>query len=335
MTFRIFAIHYAYICSVNPVRIKSITVQTPPPTPPIQEPPPGYPPPVNTPAPYGSPPSSMTALPPGMYAPAPYQPQPSAPRMNGCAWGCAGIGGCAALIGVAVLVLILTGITTINGLIGGIGSALGIGRGDVASVFTTQTVVTSIQPLGQLVSVSAQLAKADIYVGIESGIGNACGFGANHVAQGAVEAGIDLTQLSASDVQFDTLRNTYIITLPAAQLTSCRVEYIRQYERTTTACNVDWDEARFIANYSTLIDFRDDSLEGGILLRAEGEARDVIVNFIGLTTGANVEVNFRPAVQPTGQAGGTTTGAGALPTSCQPGTPQGWRVTANGTWTRE
>lgn len=250
-------------------------------------------------------------------------PEPPRERANGCAYGCAGMGGCLVLIGVAVLVLVLTGVTSVNNLIGGIGSALGAGRAPVASVLTTQTVVTSIQPLGQLVSVSAQLAKADIYVGIEAGLANTCGFGANHVAQGAVEGGINLTQLTAGDVQYDALRNTYIITLPAPELTSCRVDYIRQYERTTTACNVDWDEARFLAQYTALIDFRDDALEGGILARAQSEARDVIANFIGITTGANVEVNFRAPSVPT-----------VLPASCQPDTPQGWVQNANGTWTR-
>lgn len=260
-----------------------------------------------------------SALPPSGYG----APEPPRGRVNGCAYGCAGMGGCLLLIGAAVLVLVLTGVTSVNNLIGGIGSALGAGRVPVASVLSTQTVVTSIQPLGQLVSVSAQLAKADIFVGIEAGLANACGFGANHVAQGAVEAGIDLTQLTASDVQYDALRNTYVITLPAPVLTSCRVEYIRQYDRTTTACNVDWDEARFLAQYTALIDFRDDALEGGILTRARSEARDVIANFIGLTTGANVEINFREPAQPV-----------RLPQSCQPDAPQGWVQNANGTWTR-
>ncbi|MGQ9908769.1 MAG: DUF4230 domain-containing protein [Candidatus Flexifilum sp.] len=288
--------------------------------PPEQEPITVRPEPVYPPPPPNLLPSGLrAAVPPSGYG----APEPPRERVNGCAYGCAGMGGCLLLIGVAVLVLVLTGVTSVGNLIGGIGSALGAGRAPVANVLTTQTVVTSIQPLGQLVSVSAQLAKADIFVGIEAGLANACGFGANHVAQGAVEAGIDLTQLTASDIQYDALRNTYVIALPAPALTSCRVDYIRQYDRTTTACNVDWDEARFLAQYTALIDFRDDAIEGGILTRARSEARDVIANFISLTTGANVEVNFREPTQPV-----------PLPPSCQPDPPQGWVQNASGTWTR-
>ncbi len=61
-----------------------------------------------------------------------------------------------------------------------------------ANVFTSQTIVSSIQPMGQLVSISAQVAKADIFVGVQQGALNACGYSVNHVAQGTIEAGIDL-----------------------------------------------------------------------------------------------------------------------------------------------
>jgi hypothetical protein len=182
----------------------------------------------------------------------------------------------------------------------------------VASVMSSQTIVNSILPMGQLVSVSAQVAKADISVGIQQGALNACGFSAKHVAQGTVEAGIDLTQLSENSVSFDEKTNTYTINLPAAQLTSCRVDFIRQYDRSTTTCAVDWDEARLLANYEAITQFRDDSLEGGIRTRAEREAKIVLGNFIKLLTGKDVVINFIPATMP------------IIPASCQPEVPSGW-----------
>lgn len=267
------------------------------------------------------PPPPPSQLPGGglTYEPRPADPPPSGFNGRSCLLGC---GGCLALIVIAIAAILLTGAVSVNGVVNNLAGLFNVNRPSTATITSTQTVITSIQPLGQLVSVSTQLARADIYVGIESGVANACGFGANHVAQGAIDAGIDLTQLSAADVQYDALRNTYILTLPAAQLTSCRVEYIRQYERTTTACNVDWDEARFLANYTALIGFRNDAVEGGILSRAETEARDVLSNFIGLTTGAAVEINFRRA-----------DGGPVFPTSCQPDAPPGWVQNVNGTWT--
>jgi hypothetical protein len=144
------------------------------------------------------------------------------------------------------------------------------------------------------------------------------------VVQGAVEAGIDLTRINESSLVFDAVRDMYILTVPAPQLTSCRVDYIRQYERSTTVCPVDWDEARLLANYISLIDFRDTAVEGGILIRAETETRLVLGNFVRLLTGKNVEVRFEQAE--------ATPEAASYPQSCAPLAPQGWVLNTQGQW---
>jgi hypothetical protein len=145
------------------------------------------------------------------------------PTRSGCFWGVAGAGGCLLLMAIIVGALILLGVTSVNSVIGSIGSLFGVGSSAPparAEVITTRTIVQGIQPLGQLVSVSAQLAKADIYVGVGQGALNACGFSANHVAEGAVEAGIELTGIGETDVVFDPVRQVYIVTVPSPQLTS-------------------------------------------------------------------------------------------------------------------
>jgi len=175
-----------------------------------------------------------------------------------------------------------------------------------------------------LVSISSQLAKADIFVGIEQSTANMCGFSANHVAQGAVEAGIDLTLMHDEDATFDPATNTYTIILPAAQLTSCRLDYIRQYDRSTTLCSVDWDEARLLANYAALVGFREDAIEGGILTAAEQQARVVLSSFIEGLTGASVVINF------------SQNSTLSIPSSCQPDIPVGWNYNeAENTWIRQ
>lgn len=269
---------------------------------------------------------SYLPAPPAYPAPAaaePYELVPEKRGCSGCGWLFAGIGGCLLLIVVTVAAAILLGLTSVNSLIGGIGSIFSGGPPPRAVINTSQTLVQGIQPLGQLVSVSSQLAKADISVGVQQGVLNACGFSANHVAQGAVEAGIDLTRITEDNIRYDELRNTYIVTVPAPQLTSCRVDYIRQYDRSTTACNVDWDEARLLANYISLIDFRDDAIEGGILRRAESETRIVLGNFVEMVTGSDVEIVF------------DSTGEMVVPPSCQPAPPAGWFLdSTTGQWTR-
>lgn len=227
--------------------------------------------------------------------------------------GCRALLGCLVIIAVALLLVValptLMGAGVLDRIFSSVSNALN--PPTVARTTSTETILTGIQPLGQLVSISAQLAKADIDVGVQQGGLNACGFSASHVAQGTIEAGIDLAGIDTANISYDAQADTYTVTLPAPALTSCRIDFIRQYSRSTTVCNVDWDEARLLANYIAVNDFRDDALEGGILDRAMAEARLVLSNFISALTGSRVTLVFEE-------------GAGAIPASCAPETPPGW-----------
>lgn len=233
--------------------------------------------------------------------------------------------GCLAVVVLLVLLVgVLPTLLGINVLSGFMDTMNGIlNPTPVVNVSSTRTVLSGIQPLGQLVSISAQLAKADIEIGVQQGGLNACGFSSNHVAQGTIEGGIDLSKLSQDDVVYDEEQDVYVVTLPAPQLTSCRIDFIRQYARSTTVCNVDWDEARLLAQYMALRDFRDDALEGGILDRAKLEARLVVGNFVYALTGETARIEFHEEE--------TTT----LPASCIPQTPDGWTYDeAQNAWTQ-
>ena len=247
-------------------------------------------------------------------------PDPDAvkPTRNGCLWGIGGALGCAVILLIIPVTLIGMGVISFSGLLSSLGGVLGA-PAPRAQVISTQTIVQGIQPLGQLVSVSAQLAKADLTVDVYQGNFNTCGFSANHVAQGTIEAGIDLTKIGDGNLSYDTAREVYVLIVPEPQLTSCRVDFIRQYDRSFTTCSVDWDEARLLANYVALTSFRDDALEGGILTRAEQETRIVLGNFVRLLTGHPVEIVFQPP----------TDGDVTLPPSCQPDTPTGWTEDPN------
>lgn len=250
--------------------------------------------------------------------------EPEVTRRRGCLWLIAGAFGCLLILALVPLLGVVFGVTTVAGISQGFQAMWGnsVPNPAIATVVPSQTIVTGIQPLGQLVSISVQLAQADISVGIQQGTGNVCGISASHVAQGTIEAGIDFAAVGEDDVSYDEATNTYTIRLPAPQLTSCRVDYIRQYDRSTTLCSVDWDEARLIANYTSLLSFRDDALEGGILTRAQQQTQVVVDAFVQSLTGANVEITF-------------DTTARAVPASCQPELPPGWTVDpTTGTWIR-
>lgn len=264
---------------------------------------------------------SFPAPPPPVYAMSNEAP-PDRRGCSGCLWGLAGMFGCLSIPLLAIVIAVIMGTTTFNNVFDGIVSIFRPSQ-DSATVFSTQTLVNSVLPLGQLVSISVQLAKADITINVNSGALNACGRSAQHVAQGTVEAGIDLLGFDESNVVYDALTDTYTLTVPAPRLTSCRIDYIRQYNRSSTACNVDWDEARLLASYASLHDFRDDAIEGGILERAEDETRTLLVNFVQALTGSNILVVFEESDVP------------AFPASCDPATPQGWNFnTSSNVWTK-
>jgi hypothetical protein len=221
---------------------------------------------------------------------------------------------------VCVLSIVIPSLGVAN-FIGNIFDSIGdfFGTEETATVDSSQTIVLNIRQLGQLVSVSAQVAKMDINVSTRGGIANACGRTAHHVAQGTIEAGIDLTLVEADDVDISVSTDTVTINLPPAQLTSCRVDAIRQYERTTSTCGTDWDEIRQLAQHVALNEFRDDAIEGGILLRAHNDAEIVLTNFLGLVTGKAVRVTFSEPDPETQM----------FAPSCFPEPPTGWEYNAN------
>jgi hypothetical protein len=199
-------------------------------------------------------------------------------------------------------------------------------RRPTVQVVSTDTIVTGLQSMGQLVSVSAQVAKADIGISANMGGLNLCGHSANHVAQGAIEAGIDITRITEGSIQYSEETNTYTITLPAPVITSCRIDYIRQYERNggNLTCGIDWDNVRLLANYVALEEFAQDMLDGGILERAESETTTVMQSFVNALTGSEVVIRYAE-----------TDGTVVLPSSCQPQIPPGWELNAEtGDWIR-
>lgn len=195
-----------------------------------------------------------------------------------------------------------------------------------AQTVSTRTIVNNIQPLGQLVTISAEVAKADIAVSISTGGLNLCGHSANHVAHGVIEAGIDFAAIAEDNLSYDEDSESYILTLPPASITSCRIEYIRQYERrgSGVGCNVDWDNVRLLAQHKAMSDFASDMLEGGLRDRAEAQAELIIGTFVSSLTDKPVHVQFAEADESL-----------EWPSSCQSETPSGWSFNEeSGEWNK-
>ena len=222
---------------------------------------------------------------------------------------------------IAITFLISAGFTSIDELFQRITNL--VNPQTQATIYDSPTLVNSVRPLGQLVAVSAQLAKADIQIDITSGALNSCGVGAKHVAQGTIEAGLDLNGIDETNITYDAELDIYFLSLPAPTITSCRIDYIRQYDRSTTVCNTDWDEVRLLANYTATEGFATDAIEGGILERARDETDILLHNFIESLTGSGAEIQFEESTSV------------VLPPSSIPQLPNGWVIDeATGVWSK-
>ncbi|MCY3796826.1 MAG: DUF4230 domain-containing protein [Chloroflexi bacterium] len=189
---------------------------------------------------------------------------------------------------------------------------------------TTQTIVNSIQPLGQLVTLSVEVAHANVNVKASTPI---CGYEANYVSQSVIEAGVDISNIGEESIDYFEDDDRYTIRAPAPSITSCRNEYFDQYAKSgggTATCFDDfWDDMSIIGRRLSMNRFVEDALEGGILKRAENQATIVLGNFISAVTGSQVHIAYEKAPEEP-----------IIPRSCGLDLPSGWAEDGEGGWTR-
>lgn len=122
------------------------------------------------------------------------------------------------------------------------------------------------------------------------------------VAVVQIEAGVEMGDITANDLQYDEETNTLRLQIPPARLQNCFLNDSASYvaSRSTgifarTVAELDTSARRF-----ALHQFRDEALEMGILTTAQERAEEVTVSFIRLfmPNDVNVEVVSAPAPQP-------------------------------------
>ncbi len=189
---------------------------------------------------------------------------------------------------------------------------------------TTRTIVNSIQPLGQLVTISVEVAHANVNVTTSTPI---CGYEAHYVSQSVIEAGVDISNIGEDSIEYDKNNNVYMIQAPAPAITSCRNEYFDQYSKSSSApavCFDDfWDDMSIIGRHVSMDRFVKDALESGILRRAENQATIVLGNFISAVTGSLVHIEYE-----------ATPAEANVPPSCRLDLPPGWVDDGEGGWKR-
>ena len=193
-----------------------------------------------------------------------------------------------------------------------------------AEVEVRDKLLGVIQPMGMLIT-ARQEVDSKVIVGVREGLLNLCGSSVDHVVEGTVEAGVDLSQISGGDVVRDAVTGRWTLNLGPAQVSSCRIDYIRQQGQSFTLCGKDWDEYRLLAETVVLPQFMKDAKDEGLLEGAEREARIVLSNFLRAVTGsADFEIVFESEPEAT------------LPASCTRESPPGWRYDKEGeSWLKE
>ncbi len=209
------------------------------------------------------------------------------------------------------IIALATGAATFNSIADGIRDFLN--PQTTAQVNTTQTLVSRIQPIGDLVSVRVELAKANINVGIRQGPGGICSFEARHVGEATIEASIDLSEITQANFEEDETGKITRIILPEARLFRCTIDYFDQYTYSNPPCRLDLEGAEALARYIAMNEFREDAIMGGIRRRAEHEAIFLIGNLVEFLTGQPIDITFA-------ENGSSTSDDH----SCFPEVPPGW-----------
>lgn len=230
-----------------------------------------------------------------------------------------------AMVTLLLIVILLVGIVIARPIvefIPAIGNILGLSPSAQGS--TTRTIVNSIQPLGQLVTLSVEVAHANVNVKASTSL---CGYDANHVSQSVIEAGIDISDIGEDSIHYDEENDSYTVNAPAPKITSCRNEYFDQYSKSggaTATCFDDfWDDMSIIGRHVSMNRFVQDALESGILERAENQASIVLGNFISAVTGSKVHIEYDEAPD-----------EAVIPSSCRLDLPPGWEQDDEGGWKR-
>lgn len=188
-----------------------------------------------------------------------------------------------------------------------------------AKIPTIVLTVNEIRAIAELVTVSGKVSALDVDVEIHRGFLNAGYYRANHIAIGVIDAGIKFDEIGDKDIIWQ--EGVYTITLPAPIITSCRIEYIDQNQRSLTLLPSDWDMVRQIAQAEALESLAQKMIEQGILERAAERADLLIGDFIMKLTENPANIKFADSSDPL-----------RLPDSCNPTAPTGWVKDTDGSW---
>lgn len=221
----------------------------------------------------------------------------------------------------AIVVLIINFLTPISNSITGLLNRLAPHA--TAEIVSSQAIISSLRGIGRLVTVTSDPHFRKVHIGVKQGIwifDGLTSYGANHEAEGIIEAGIDFTRIRSGSLQCE---DTCTLIVPHPTITNCTIVRLRQTNPSKTVGGRDWELLEELGRYEAIGLFIDDVKELGILDKAKDETKLILGEFVSGLKGKPVEIIIDEP--PEQLVSGDT---------CRPESPYGWSKT-DGEWSRD
>jgi hypothetical protein len=160
---------------------------------------------------------------------------------------------------------------------------------EVASVDLSNTITNAVVSRGMLVTSESHQTNRDIHVSVSRWVMNSGGYEASHFAEGTIFAGVNLESKLVKVTKTDDTH--YQIMLPPAEITSCSLKPLTQYDRSTSAF-ADWETVLDLASYMAMREFVTNALQSGLIEDAESGAKRVIGDLIGSVVGDDITIEI-------------------------------------------
>lgn len=188
-----------------------------------------------------------------------------------------------------------------------------------AEVVSSQAIISSLRGIGRLVTVTSDPHKREVHIGVKQGFRGLTSYGANHIAEGIIEAGIDFTRIRSNGLRCE---DTCTLTVPHPTITNCTITRLRQTEQSFAIGSRDWELLEELGRYEAIQLFIDDVKELDILDKAKEETEIILGEFVSGIIGKLVDVQFES--EPNTLVTGDT---------CKPDQPFGW-TKVDGEWSQ-
>ena len=186
-----------------------------------------------------------------------------------------------------------------------------------------RTILSGIRAQAKLITFQMELAVVEMKV--INPASRACAYSAKHVAEGVIEAGINLSAIDENSIDYRLFGNSYTLRMPAPVLSSCRIEFFRQYDKrgggTAVCFHNNWSAMSDIGRHLSMDALVQEALERRILEKAQQQATYVLGDLVRELTGRSVHVKFEKMPE-----------VPLIPSSCQLSPPADWDKDDEGGW---